>query len=139
MHLRWEWLITASLPYLVALIASPLPPLLHFSLGFNSTLSVYLKSRHIIWYVWFYILICKHRNASFSHLIILGSSYINTIYIIPYFSQYNVIHYVVWVDDELLMYNNWFSINKLLLQGITKHIRNLHRISTLKFLVLRTS
>ena len=32
---RWEWLITASFPYIVVLIASPLPPLLYSSLSFN--------------------------------------------------------------------------------------------------------
>ena len=45
---RWEWLITASFPYMVVLITSPLPPLLHISLGFAFIPLDKYSTRHTI-------------------------------------------------------------------------------------------
>ena len=45
---RWERLIIASFPYMVILITSPLPPLLHISLGFAFNPLDKYSTRHTI-------------------------------------------------------------------------------------------
>ena len=62
---RWEWLIVASFPYLVVLITSPLPPLLHISLGFTFN-PLYIYRLDIIIQIRLpFILINQHYDQTF--------------------------------------------------------------------------